>query len=138
MIVRYHGNVIMWFLSLYIAAQPKPYERNLYRWGITKVSTHIVMFLFVYSTKSGNCLSCDQSTWGLPSTEQCNYFTASCDSAVQLCLLHCEGVAVLTWSMILSLHNIPLGPSIPYSILMKYDGEKLSPGNPVLLCAILE
>ena len=32
---------------------------------------------------------------------------------------------------------IPSGPTIPYSILMKYDGEKLSPGNH-LLCVILE
>lgn len=47
-------------------------------------------------------------------------------------------VWLITWSIVTSLHDtiIPSGPCIPYSILMKYDGNKLSPGQ--LLNVILE
>ena len=73
--------------------QPNQSHMNVICTGEGLLKSVHTLQCFICSTKSGNCLSCDQSTWGLPSTEQCNYFAASCDAAVQLCLLHCEGVA---------------------------------------------
>ena len=60
---------------------------------------------FMCSTKSGKCLTCDQSTWGLPSSDECDYFSVSCDAALGQCLLNCEGI-VLTRSTMTSLRDI--------------------------------
>ena len=48
----------------------------------------------MFSTKSGKCLTCDQSTWGLLSTDICDYFSVSCDAALQQCLVNCEGIVL--------------------------------------------
>ena len=52
------------------------------------------MLCFTCSTKSGKCLTCDQNKWGLPFTDKCDYFTVSCDAALQQCLLNCEGIVL--------------------------------------------
>ena len=50
--------------------------------------------LFMYSAKSGKCLTCDQRKWRLPHSDKCDYFTASCDAALQQCLVNCEGIVL--------------------------------------------
>jgi len=62
---------------------------------IVKLFTSLLnCVLLCNSTKSDKCLSCDQSSWGLPTKDHCDYFTASYDVDVELCLLYCQGVAM--------------------------------------------
>jgi dipeptidyl aminopeptidase/acylaminoacyl peptidase len=82
---------------LYLSTQTSPSERHL------------------YSTLTGNCLTCSQDDWNVPKSSnpsipsRCDYFSASCSPSLDHCLLHCSG------------------PALPYTVLVQYDGEKLTP-----------
>jgi dipeptidyl aminopeptidase/acylaminoacyl peptidase len=82
---------------LYISTLTNPAQRHL------------------YSTLTKNCLTCSQEDWNLPNSSnpsipsRCDYFSASCSPSLDHCLLSCSG------------------PAVPYTLLVHYDGEKLTP-----------